>query len=162
MIRRLVEEGGLHGFHLCTLNLEKSVQSILEILGWTPGHAKIHNKLIAVSPRDRAYRNPRFIKNNKESIGPTEQPTTTNPDLIITPASATSSAANGLASHTHVPKEGDTGKGEANYAATWDEFPNGRFGDVNSPAFGSQDPWGGLVRNVSATASYCPPFCCKS
>ncbi|KAH9981738.1 methylenetetrahydrofolate reduct [Russula compacta] len=130
MIRRLVEEGGLHGFHLCTLNLEKSVQSILEILGWTPGHAKIHNKLIA------------------ESIGPTEQPTTTNPDLIITPASATSSAANGLASHTHVSKEGDTGKGEANYAATWDEFPNGRFGDVNSPAFGSQDPWGGLVRNT--------------
>jgi methylenetetrahydrofolate reductase (NADPH) len=52
MIRRLVDEGGLSGFHFCTLNLEKSVQSILETLGWTPSHAKIHNKLIAVSLRD--------------------------------------------------------------------------------------------------------------
>jgi methylenetetrahydrofolate reductase (NADPH) len=52
MIRRLVDEGGLNGFHFCTLNLEKSVQSILETLGWTPSHAKIHNKLIAVSLKD--------------------------------------------------------------------------------------------------------------
>ena len=51
MIRRLVEEGGLRGFHFCTLNLEKSVQRILEILKWTPGHAKVHNRLIAVSFR---------------------------------------------------------------------------------------------------------------
>ncbi|KAI0293541.1 methylenetetrahydrofolate reduct [Russula brevipes] len=130
MVRRLVEEGGLRGFHFCTLNLERSVQSVLETLGWTPGHAKMHNRLIA------------------ESIGPAEQPTTTNPDLIITPASATNSAANGLASH--IPKEGDTGKGEANYATTWDEFPNGRFGDVNSPAFGSQDLWGGFGRITSS------------
>ncbi len=49
MIRRLVEEGGMRGFHFCTLNLEKSVQSTLEILGWTPGHAKPHTRLIAVS-----------------------------------------------------------------------------------------------------------------
>ena len=56
MIRRLVEEGGLRGFHFCTLNLEKSVQNILEILKWTPGHAKVHNRLIAVSPHDRVLR----------------------------------------------------------------------------------------------------------
>lgn len=49
MIRRLVEEGGLRGFHICTLNLEKSVRSILENLGWTPGHAVAHTRLIAVS-----------------------------------------------------------------------------------------------------------------
>ena len=84
----------------------------------------------------------------KESPGPAEPPKATNTELIVTPASATSSAATGLA--THVPKDGDTGKGEANYAATWDEFPNGRFGDVNSPAFGSQDLWGGFGRIVSA------------
>ena len=54
MIRRLVEEGGLRGFHFCTLNLEKSVQNVLEILKWTPGHAKVLNRLIAVSFRDRA------------------------------------------------------------------------------------------------------------
>ncbi|KAI0306304.1 methylenetetrahydrofolate reduct [Multifurca ochricompacta] len=133
MIQRLVDEGGLRGFHFCTLNLEKSVQRILEILGWTSRHAKIQNKLIA------------------ESLGPAEQPVTTNPDLIVTPASATSSATNGLVSH--IPNEGDTGKGEVNYAATWDEFPNGRFGDVNSPAFGSQDLWGGFNR-ITPTGSH--------
>ena len=49
MIRRLAEEGGMRGFHFCTLNLEKSVRCILEILGWTPGHAEPHARLIAVS-----------------------------------------------------------------------------------------------------------------
>lgn len=83
---------------------------------------------------------------DKESVGPAEQPTTTNPDLITTPAGATSSAANGLTSH--VINEG--GRGEVSDAATWDEFPNGRFGDANSPAFGSQDLWGGYGRIVSA------------
>jgi hypothetical protein len=38
-----------------------------------------------------------------------------NTELIVTPANATSSAT--------------TGKGEVNYAATWDEFSNGRFGE---------------------------------
>jgi len=108
MVRRLVDEGGLRGFHFCTLNLEKSVERVLENLGWTPRHARVQNKLIAESP------------------------------------GATSSATTGLGAH--VSKDGDTGKGEANYAATWDEFPNGRFGDVNSPAFGSQDLWGGFGR----------------
>jgi methylenetetrahydrofolate reductase (NADPH) len=52
MVRRLVDEGGLRGFHFCTLNLEKSVERVLENLGWTPRHAKVQNKLIAVSIRD--------------------------------------------------------------------------------------------------------------
>ncbi|KAF8261074.1 methylenetetrahydrofolate reduct [Lactarius quietus] len=126
MVRRLVDEGGLRGFHFCTLNLEKSVERVLENLGWTPRHARVQNKLIAQSP------------------GLAEPSTTTNTELIVTPASATSSATTSLVAH--VSKDGDTGKGEANYAATWDEFPNGRFGDVNSPAFGSQDLWGGFGR----------------
>jgi len=60
MIRRLVEEGGLRGFHFCTLNLEKSVRRILEILEWTPGHAKVYNRLIAVSFRVRVCGTPEF------------------------------------------------------------------------------------------------------
>jgi methylenetetrahydrofolate reductase (NADPH) len=52
MVRCLVDEGGLRGFHFCTLNLEKSIERVLEILGWTPCHAKVQNKLIAVSTRN--------------------------------------------------------------------------------------------------------------
>ena len=49
IIQRLVNEGGLQGFHFCTLNLEKSVQMILEKLGWSSPSSSTHNKLIAVS-----------------------------------------------------------------------------------------------------------------
>ncbi|KAI9446165.1 methylenetetrahydrofolate reduct [Lactarius indigo] len=114
MVQRLVDEGGLRAW-----------RRVLENLGWTPRHAKVQNKLIAVSIP--------------------QQPTAANTELIVTPASATSSCDHRTCGHTY-PKTGDTGKGEANYAATWDEFPNGRFGDVNSPAFGTQDLWGGFGR----------------
>ena len=49
MVCRLVDEGGPRGFHFCTLNLEKSVERVLENLGWTPRHARVQIKLIAVS-----------------------------------------------------------------------------------------------------------------
>ncbi|KAI0064533.1 methylenetetrahydrofolate reduct [Artomyces pyxidatus] len=140
MIRRLVDEGAIQGFHFCTLNLEKSVQRILESLGWTPGLSKVqtHNKLIADTPGS--------------VIHPT---TTSNPEFIVTPATATSTASNGLI--PYLPVEGEIGKGEVNNAATWDEFPNGRFGDVNSPAFGSQDMWGGFGRLTAASTQWPPP-----
>jgi methylenetetrahydrofolate reductase (NADPH) len=62
--------------------------------------------------------------------------------LLITPTSAASTATSGLVSLTNKSKT-EQGKGELNNAATWDDFPNGRFGDFKSPAFGNQDPWGG-------------------
>ena len=126
----------------------------LENLGWTPRHAKVQNKLIAVSIHDNELGTD--VRDNlKKSPGSAEPSTTMNTELIVTPANATSFATIGLVAH--VLKDGDTGKGEANYAATWDEFPNGRFGDINSRAFGSQDLWGGFGRIVSAI--HAPLFC---
>lgn len=62
-------------------------------------------------------------------------------EFFINPADASQSAAN----HLNVSPLTETaapGKGEVNNASTWDEFPNGRFGDYKSPAFGTQtDPW---------------------
>jgi methylenetetrahydrofolate reductase (NADPH) len=49
MIQRLTTEGNVPGVHFCTLNLEKSVSRILELLQWTGVTAPAHNKLIAVS-----------------------------------------------------------------------------------------------------------------
>lgn len=48
----------------------------------------------------------------------------------------------------------DAGRGELNNAATWDDFPNGRFGDFKSPAFafGNQDLWGGSGISVRASS----------
>ncbi|KAG5634890.1 hypothetical protein H0H81_000407 [Sphagnurus paluster] len=34
MIQQLTKEGDIQGFHFCTMNLETSVQRVLELLGW--------------------------------------------------------------------------------------------------------------------------------
>ncbi len=51
IIQKLRFEGGIAGFHFCTLNLEKSVQRVLESLGWTGKSSQVvpvANKLIVV------------------------------------------------------------------------------------------------------------------
>jgi len=68
-------------------------------------------------------------------------------DLVVTPTTATTTAAVALTSRPTVECE-PPGRGELNNAATWDDFPNGRFGDYKSPAFGAQDQWGGLGLSV--------------
>ena len=109
------------------------------------------NKLIAVSIRNVDELGT-DVRDKESPAGPAESPTATNMELIITPTSATSSTATGLA--TRVLKDGDTGRGGGgNYAATWGEFSNGRSGHVNSPAFGSQDLWGGFGHIVRALPS---------
>lgn len=54
MIRRLTVEGGIRGVNFLTLNLEKSVQRILEALEWVGGTPHPQNRLISVSQPCRA------------------------------------------------------------------------------------------------------------
>ncbi|KAI6109683.1 methylenetetrahydrofolate reductase-domain-containing protein [Pisolithus sp. B1] len=127
IIHKITGNGGVRGVHFCTLNLEKSVQLVLERLRWVGGSPNMRNKLIADSP----------------------VPLLPNSELVVTPATATTNAAAALTSKTTVEVE-PPGRGELNNAATWDDFPNGRFGDYKSPAFGVQDQWGGLALSVHA------------
>lgn len=55
MINRITEQNVVPGFHFCTLNLEKSVQRVLEILEWTGTTLPLHNRLIAVRPTHHSY-----------------------------------------------------------------------------------------------------------
>lgn len=75
-------------------------------------------------------------------------------DLLIDPHDAAQTATGKLATKP-LPEVQEAGKGEVNNASTWDEFPNGRFGDFKSPAFGMQsDPWNaGLGISVRITFS---------
>ncbi|RDB21461.1 Methylenetetrahydrofolate reductase 2 [Hypsizygus marmoreus] len=129
-IQRLTKESDVAAVHFYTLNLEKSVQRVLELLQWTGVPAPNHNKLIAETPGNTIHPPPETDKSN----------------FLVTPSSATNSATLGLA---NIPPTEEAGRGELNNAATWDDFPNGRFGDFKSPAFGNQDPWGGpaIVRS---------------
>ncbi|KAN0140910.1 Methylenetetrahydrofolate reductase domain containing protein [Lactarius tabidus] len=111
MVRRLVDEGGLRGFHFCTLDLEKSVERILANLGRTPRHAK-QSVFVTI-----------LIWASRTLHGNTE--------LIVTPRKR-----NQLRDHR---------QGWVNYAATWDEFSNGRFGEFPRLAWQPR-PWSGFGR----------------
>ncbi|KAJ4475679.1 methylenetetrahydrofolate reductase-domain-containing protein [Lentinula aciculospora] len=117
MIRRITIETNIVGVHFCTLNLEKSVQRVLETLQWIGFSPQVvPNKLIEEPNSDHG------------------------PSGTITPVSAASVATLGLINIP--PTENEAGSGELNKADSWDDFPNGRWGDSKSPAYGVQGPWG--------------------
>jgi len=69
------------------------------------------------------------------------KPSSSETDLTISAHRASDTAAHSISDQP--VKANGIGKGEVTAASTWDEFPNGRFGDSKSPAYGAQDPWGG-------------------
>jgi len=86
-----------------------------------------------------------------------------DPNLVVTATAAAYDATQSLASSTVT--DGEAGRGELNNAASWDDFPNGRFGDFKSPAFGAEDLWGnsGLaVRLLSLAARFYTERCTRS
>ena len=68
-------------------------------------------------------------------------PSSSETDLTISAHKATDTATQNLTDQSG--RVSGIGKGESTSGSTWDEFPNGRFGDFKSPAYGVQDPWGG-------------------
>ncbi|KAG7136236.1 Methylenetetrahydrofolate reductase 2 like protein [Verticillium longisporum] len=147
---------GPQGFHFYTLNLEKAVSFILErtnlipdkeqedeeaviddattppvvptvqINGLHPGShhrpgrrqssigSDPHNRVIVSSASNHAYE--------------------TNPEGAGLPAEPINTRANTLAI--------SEGEGVLGREATWDDFPNGRWGDARSPAYGEIDGYG--------------------
>ena len=141
MIRRLTTEGDIRGVHFCTLNLEMSVQRILESLQWTKHTPHIQNQLIAVSTLIyMSIQWPKAHRWAKETPGTIIHAPPPESDLIVTPITATDTATR---SFVGPPAVDNDVLGEQSKAASWDDFPNGRFGDFSSPAFGIQGPWGG-------------------
>jgi methylenetetrahydrofolate reductase (NADPH) len=150
MVRRLLASGVVPGVHFCTLNLEKSVRTILENLDWkspTPNARQSsplprHNQLIDIDD-DGAHSHGQLAAVPQEFSG-----------MSISPAKASQLAEWGL-THSALPPapkkstgapSGAPGQGED----SWDEYPNGRFTDVRSPAYGEIDGWGsGLKITVS-------------
>lgn len=133
MVSRLVASGLVQGVHFCTLNLEKSVRTILENVGWTAGGVNgsppaRHNQLIGDEPQGQGQ----------------------GQSLSISPSEASHLAEWGLHhAQPPVPKRAAVAGGQS-AEDSWDEYPNGRFTDVRSPAYGEIDGWGsGLKQTVS-------------
>lgn len=127
IIGRIFLETDVRGFHLCSLNLEKSIECILEGLGWkadmgaqaesdarlTGMHAHLH------------------LERTKNQMLSDRTGTNTPKDFKVTTQEALSRTLARTSSSYQIPE-----------TSTWDEFPNGRYGDSRSPAFGEMDGYG--------------------
>ncbi|KAF2455649.1 methylenetetrahydrofolate reductase-like protein [Lineolata rhizophorae] len=149
--------GGSHrGYHFYTLNLEKAVSHIVERCSLIPPDEEEEGNDEAVivdgssgqiSPpaedgahfRDR--RRMSSVNSNPhnrvvvERVSSSSNPSWEAPeDEVGVPRDKINSRANTLAI--------SEGEGSLGREATWDDYPNGRWGDARSPAFGEIDGYG--------------------
>ncbi|KAK5816582.1 methylenetetrahydrofolate reductase-domain-containing protein [Linnemannia elongata] len=114
MIQQLLE-AKITGFHICTLNLEKSVRLILERVGFVQP---------AIQARKLQLNAPTHVNTDEGIPGPTDA---TAKDSYLNPLTWNPIDAQGL-------------------SESWDDFPNGRWGDARSPAFGDLDGYGASLK----------------
>ncbi|KAJ9098057.1 hypothetical protein QFC19_006492 [Naganishia cerealis] len=164
MIQRLLAANlpNVQGVHFCTLNLEKSVRTIMENLGWVVGARRQLQDGQENGQAEGEHRN-RLIDQNETMAPNTGDPTTlgTSPSrqlmqLSISPQEAATIAENGFKHRkqhhpggglmsdepSKGPHQSAPSAGGAGVVEDWDEYPNGRFTDVRSPAYGEIDGYG--------------------
>ncbi|ODN86071.1 methylenetetrahydrofolate reductase [Cryptococcus wingfieldii CBS 7118] len=155
MVKQILDSGEIHGVHFCTLNLEKSVRTILDNLDWVE-----RDQRDSVSSLDRN----RFIESDEDArpsgipINGKTRSYSNSASLSISPSDASHLAQLGLTSvlppksQTHSTATGAPSGPGATGEDSWDEFPNGRFTDVRSPAYGEIDGWGSGLKITAAQA----------
>ncbi|ODV94260.1 hypothetical protein PACTADRAFT_45076 [Pachysolen tannophilus NRRL Y-2460] len=138
--------GRIKGFHFYTLNLEKSIAQIIdrsEILSKVIANDEFENAIDDEcidqasqfsSPSSAISTKPRRDSNSNKVI-------TNDVNNVFTEDPLTAASSN-----FQTPKKTivqiSSGEGVLGRDATWDDFPNGRFGDSRSPAFGEIDGYG--------------------
>lgn len=127
--------GRVRGFHFYTLNLEKAVASIvngLPVLRNMISHNERveHDDAIALESEDEPPQ-PRQRRR-----------LTVNENVADGTAASRTLVGKALANDPQALLDISIGKGALGKDATWDEFPNGRFGDSSSPAYGEIDGYG--------------------
>ncbi|WWC92170.1 methylenetetrahydrofolate reductase [Kwoniella dendrophila CBS 6074] len=168
MVKQILDSKLVPGIHFCTLNLEKSVRTILENLDWTSSTAPSTNTSNKIE-RSPIIRHNRLIEDDQPQTngaiainGHSSVATNGNgqehdqiSELSVSPSEANQQAQWGLQHHSlpPIPKKGaatsNSGKGTED---SWDEYPNGRFTDVRSPAYGEIDGWGSGLKITAAQA----------
>jgi methylenetetrahydrofolate reductase (NADPH) len=133
------------GFHFYTLNLEKVVSFVLERCGLIPEADEgaiieddvTETIIINGQRRDRRTSSLTYDPNNHLIVDKVEG--RRDSTLLEVAKQA------GFLQTTERPDVAlaiSEGEGTLGREATWDDFPNGRFGDARSPAFGDIDGYG--------------------
>lgn len=115
-------EGRIKGYHFYTLNLEKAVASVVE-------NSSVLSSILKASENRPERENDDAIASDSDE------------DLPVVKIQQKSKRQMS-SSEKKVLREISVGKGLLNKEAIWDDFPNGRFGDSNSPAYGEIDGYG--------------------
>lgn len=158
---------GPRGFHFYTLNLEKAVSFILERSKLIPV-SDSDDEDVAVAETDEALRNTipivrvngvngtNEVNSNDVALGSARRLSTVGSDprnrVIVSGAQASHPDYEATAGEAGIPAEPvntrantlaiSEGEGVLGREATWDDFPNGRWGDARSPAYGEIDGYG--------------------
>ncbi|KAJ9206260.1 hypothetical protein DTO164E3_586 [Paecilomyces variotii] len=166
---------GPRGFHFYTLNLEKSVSFILERCDLIPPSTDAADDddrdadgvVIVEAPKDAPLTEVQkrsFSRRRASSIN--SQPH--NRLIVDKPSVPSDGSSRGSTTHEtaalsaglpalNPPPRSTTlqiseGLGSLGREATWDDFPNGRWGDARSPAFGEIDGYGPSLHVSAAVA----------
>jgi methylenetetrahydrofolate reductase (NADPH) len=161
-----IKNPGPRGFHFYTLNLEKVVTQVLERSSLIPpatpiviapsGHG-IPEHAIAEEETDGfllvdTQKNHRRRESSAKNSQPRNRVVVSRERASSTSSNRTSAPFEAPEDEAGVPKEPinsrantlaiSEGEGALGREATWDDFPNGRWGDVRSPAYGEIDGYG--------------------
>jgi methylenetetrahydrofolate reductase (NADPH) len=163
---------GPKGFHFYTLNLEKAVSFIIEKTGLippaTPGDLEeeaIVDDLASTIPilrvngstHDSAVASLRRSSRRHSSIGSDPRNRVIVSDRPLSHPEYETSAADASVPAEPINTRANTlaiseGEGVLGREATWDDFPNGRWGDARSPAYGEIDGYGPTLHVTNAQA----------
>lgn len=149
---------GPKGFHFYTLNLEKAVSFILERTHLIPQSDSDEEDDVAVGGIDPipVVRVNGVNGANELARSSTRRLSTVGSDprnrVIVSGAEVTNPDYEASAQEAGIPAEPvntrantlaiSEGEGVLGREATWDDFPNGRWGDARSPAYGEIDGYG--------------------
>lgn len=113
-----VKTKGPRGFHFYTLNLEKAVSSLLEQCNLIPPDAD-----------EDAVEDAPLILNGISGAGPRSRTLSSTDSTAAIQLTSNSRRSSSPARTIPLNTNGHSRE------ATWDDYPNGRFGDARSPAF---------------------------
>lgn len=150
IINVLGQHTGVKGFHFYTLNLEKSVALILEKSGLlAKPTAPSYDESSAIADDDDEDSTGHVIAPPADGKPAGRRKSSVNNYVIVDkprPGDDAVSASEAGSTEGVLPDSEriaiSRGEGDLGRQATWDDFPNGRFGDSRSPAFGEIDGYG--------------------
>ncbi|KAF8468145.1 FAD-linked oxidoreductase-like protein [Kalaharituber pfeilii] len=140
--------GARRGFHFYTLNLEKVIAFVLEQSDLIPPDDSLEDAGSAVDSSGTAAINgalPSRRTRRASSIDPHNSVIIDDIRASLQPHQTTTVPPPPPSTGTMPPAPAisiSEGEGSLGRLATWDDFPNGRFGDPRSPAFGEIDGYG--------------------